>query len=354
MSNLINDLTSKPQRETAGSDSASRFDYQKDWAFCEMMKKHIGGQDYLVAFEYHDDVLFLAPSDCPETAEFCQVKTSSSADARKLSTLTARPKGRASILGKMFANFEGICSSQDVRLVLVSNTAFEFSQNQVCADELDEKFRKKLADKLKTEISDFDESQLKRLHFLVTGVSLDAMKSFLEGEAMELFSQKFGEDHGLNVRTWVRLLKGEIARRNNYPSDKVKDAADLIDKKCINRPLVEETLSVISAKTRQFLDVPALSSYLTAVGWEAHDVMRLQKQIPQANTDFYDPLNKEVKKMAECIRGNVFDTSGNPIKFEKFLQRTCEKLYNNDKIPGIYRQKPYLHALGAIVYYEEI
>lgn len=45
-SDLISDLTSKSLREIAGSDSAVRFDYQKDWAFCRMMRKHMGGEDY--------------------------------------------------------------------------------------------------------------------------------------------------------------------------------------------------------------------------------------------------------------------------------------------------------------------
>lgn len=40
-SDLLDDLVSKPQRETAGSDTASRFGYQKNWAFCEMLRRHM-------------------------------------------------------------------------------------------------------------------------------------------------------------------------------------------------------------------------------------------------------------------------------------------------------------------------
>jgi hypothetical protein len=77
---LLEKLASKPQREIAGSDSASRFDYQKNWAFCEMLRRHMAGADYLVAFEFHDDVVFLTPSAAPESAEFYQVKTVRSAN----------------------------------------------------------------------------------------------------------------------------------------------------------------------------------------------------------------------------------------------------------------------------------
>ena len=199
---LLSELTSKPQREIAGSDSAARFDYQKDWAFCRMMRKHMGGEDYLVAFEYHDDVLFLTPSDAPTSADFFQVKTSSSSSPRRLSSITNRPKGKDSIIAKMFTNFDGICASHDVRVILVSNNAFEFADKESCAKDLDIKFRQKLCEKLKDEIPDFDEAGLEKLHFLVTGVSLEAMQSFLEGEALKLFCDKFGEEHWPAPMRW--------------------------------------------------------------------------------------------------------------------------------------------------------
>lgn len=351
---LFSDLTTKPQRETAGSDAAARFDYQKDWAFCQMMRKHIGDESYLIAFEYHDDVLFLSPADHPTSAEFFQVKTSAASSPRKLSSITTRPKGKSSIVGKMFANFEGICSSNDVRVVLVSNNAFEFAAGELCAKDLDEKFRKRLLEKLEAEIPGFDEKRLEKLHFLVTGVSLDAMQSFLEGEAMELFCQKFGEDHGLNIRTWIRLIKGEIARRNNYPSDKITTADELIEKKCIDQPFVEGTLSVMHSKMKQSLDVSTISNYLIAGGWSSTDVLRLQKRIPEATKDFYNPLNGEVKDVVDIMRTNVHDATDVPMELKDFLDKVVDQIMNDNVIGDIYKQKDYLRALGALVYYDQI
>ena len=351
---LLSELTSKPQRETAGADSAARFDYQKDWAFCRMVQMHTGGDDYLIAFEYHDDVLFLTPSGKPTKAEFCQVKTSSATSPRKLTTLTTRPKGKASILAKMFSNFEGICASNDVQVVLVSNNAFEFSDKNVCAKDLDQKFRNKLIDKLEAEISGFDKKQLEKLHFMVVGVSLEAMKSFLEGEAMELFCGKYGEDHGLNVRTWIRLLKGEISRRNNYPSDQITTTDDLIKHKCIDPSLVEKTLEVLHSKSRKPVDFAAISSYLATIGWAQLDIMRLQKNVPQASRDYYDPLNKDVKEIVANIRAEVSGQDGQPIDFSTFLKLVATKTKASSGILSIYRQDGYLYALGSLVYYDEV
>lgn len=354
MSNLLSDLESKPQRETAGPDVASRFDYQKNWAFCQMMRKHIADESYLIAFEYHDDVLFLSPADHPTSAEFFQVKTSSASKARTLSSITTRPKGNASIVGKMFSNFDGLCSSHDVRVVLVSNNAFEFADKELCAKHLDEKLHKRLLDKLTDEIPGFDEKRLEKLHFLVTGVSLEAMQSFLEGEAMELFCHKFGEDHGLNIRTWIRLIQGEITRRNNHPSDKITTTDELIKKKCIGPALVEGTMNHMHAKTRQTLDVTTISNYLTAAGWPMTDLIRFQKKLPEASTDYYNPLNGEVKDIADKMRIIVTDENDSPVDLNIYLDKCVDMAMNDDGIGSIYKKPDYLRALGALVYYDEI
>lgn len=354
MSSLLKDLTSKAQRETAGSDAASRFDYQKNWAFCQMMRKHLADESYLIAFEYHDDVLFLSPADHPTSAEFYQVKTSSASKPRTLSSITTRPKGNASIIGKMFSNFDGVCSSHDVRVVLVSNNAFEFADKELCANDLDEKFRKRLLEKLTDETPNFDEKHLEKLHFLVTGVSLEAMQSFLEGEAMELFCHKFGEDHGLNIRTWIRLIQGEITRRNNHPSDTIMSTDELIEKKCIGHALVEGTLNHMHEKTRQTLDVVTISIYLTAAGWTMPDLIRLQKKLPVASTDYYNPLNGEVKYIANKMKEASLDENGLRVDLAIFLQDSVNTMLLDDSIGDIYKQRDYLRAMGVLVYHDAI
>lgn len=254
----------------------------------------------------------------------------------------------------MFSNFDGVCSQHDVRVVLVSNNAFEFADKNICAKDLDDKFRNKLLGKLKDEIPGFAEERFERLHFHITGVSLEAMQSFLEGEAMELFSTKFGEDHGLNIRTWVRLIKGEIARRNNYPSEQIKTAEDLIGKKCIDRSFVEGTLGVMHSKAKKTLDVTVVSTLLSAAGWHTADVMRLQKKIPEASTDYYNPLNAEVRSIADLMRAIIHATSGSPMSLPDFLDASVEVAMKDKGIGNIYKQADYLRALGALVYYDEI
>src|SRR5689334_18860686 len=62
-------------REVSGSRSSNRSDYQKSWAFCLLLKLHRTRQDYLVLFDYHDDVVVLDSAGSPSAIDFYQIKT---------------------------------------------------------------------------------------------------------------------------------------------------------------------------------------------------------------------------------------------------------------------------------------
>ncbi len=350
LADLLDDLLAKPQRETVGSNTSLRFDYQKDWAFCQMLRRHMDGADYLVAFEFHDDVVFLESQDSPGTAEFFQVKTSTSATARTLATLTSRRGKGNSILGKLFKNFSGICSGHEVKVVLVSNIAFEFAGADLCATDIEPKFRKKIIEKLKAELPDFVEQQVDSLHFMITGVSLDAMRSYLRGEAMELFKTKFGEEHGLNVYGWVRLLQSEITRKNNYPSDKIANVNDLISKKCIDREFVEQTIALVSDKARKPIDMALVNAELKTAGWNGSDLMRLGKKLPTAASDYTNATNIEAADLVARLEG-LFAKMAAP-DLSKFIAEAESTLLTSLGSP--YRDRIYLAAMCVLVFHEKI
>jgi hypothetical protein len=101
MGTLLDALAKGKRREDVGADTAARFDYQKSWALCEMLTRHKADSEYLVAFEFHDDVLFLTPEADPNAVEFYQVKTSKSVSPRTIASITAPGKKSGSTIAKM-------------------------------------------------------------------------------------------------------------------------------------------------------------------------------------------------------------------------------------------------------------
>lgn len=66
---------SVPLRERAGPRTADRFEYQLHWALCHLLGLHESGQDYLITFDYHDDILVFDSESDPQNVAFIQVKT---------------------------------------------------------------------------------------------------------------------------------------------------------------------------------------------------------------------------------------------------------------------------------------
>lgn len=348
---LIDTLVSKPQRETAGSDTASRFDYQKNWAFCQMIKRHIAGSNYLVAFEFHDDVVFLSDESDPDAVEFCQVKTSKTPKAKTVGSLVKRVSDKSSILGKMCENFEGICAEYNLKVILVSNVVFNFSSADICAADIEEKYRKQIVDKLSVEFPSLNQSHLEKMHFMVSGVSLDTMTSYLQGEVSNLFCHVLGENHGVNIRSWIRLVQSEITRKNNYDSSTVKSVDDLIDNKCVSKKFVTGTIRHVAQKQTSAPDMQLVNSELQKAGWSGPSLMKLSKLMPNAVSDFADATNLEVAEIISKIEAlYVAHDNDELASFLELISNNANLLTTSE----LYSNISYLFALAIMVYHEQI
>jgi len=128
-SELSRKLVSNPPRETSGPRSANRFEYQRDWTLCELLRVHASGSSYVVVFDFHDDVLVLDSLTDPQSVIFYQIKTKTSG-AWSSSELVRRTRGRMgklpSILGKLYDNYKRF-KPHTAGLRLVSNVPFKIA-----------------------------------------------------------------------------------------------------------------------------------------------------------------------------------------------------------------------------------
>ncbi|MEM9411403.1 MAG: dsDNA nuclease domain-containing protein [Planctomycetota bacterium] len=351
---LLKDLISKPQREVAGASTAARFDFQKCWALCEMIDRHCSGQDYVVAFEFHDDVLFFDAETNPNEVEFCQVKTSQSAKPRQLSSITSRRKPRNSIIGKMLKNVEGLADYPSAKLVLVSNTVFEFSDTIICAKDLEEKYRAKLVEKITDELPTLNEDILDRIHFQVVQIPVEQVETYLRGKAVDLFESRFGSDFTEAVLPWLRAVIGEANRRNNFPPDSVSDVPTLIEKKCIGRSFVETSLDVVEARHRPAPQIGNLVGKLLMEGWDAKVTTRIEKQMATAAADFTDPQNAECEKLCDAIREVLTYGPDSADGLGTVLTSAYQTLESSGAIPSPYNEQGYMYALILLVFHESV
>jgi len=75
MVKLLEKIVTENPREKAGSTAYNRFDYQQNWALCKILDLHSTTFDYLICFDYFDDVVIMDSSTDPNKISFYQIKT---------------------------------------------------------------------------------------------------------------------------------------------------------------------------------------------------------------------------------------------------------------------------------------
>ncbi len=101
---LLTTFSEKKPRETAGSRSSNRFDYQKNWSLCELLNLHSNNNDYLMVFEHHEDVVVFDSQHAPLNAIFYQVKTKKTGNWT-VNNLSKSSNDGQSIIGKLYSNY---------------------------------------------------------------------------------------------------------------------------------------------------------------------------------------------------------------------------------------------------------
>lgn len=352
--NLFDVLSKKPHRETVGASTAARFDYQKSYALLELINRHTANVDYSVAFEFHDDILFFDSEINPNVVEFTQVKTSSSNSPKKTHTLTSRRGDANSILGKLILNTDEIPIDHEFALVVVSNNPFEFSNVDINFGDLDDTTKLKISTKLKEEFAQLDTTIIDSIRFKVTNITIENMDTHLRGSVVDLFEKEFGSDYSQNVLSWLRLIAGEIKRKNNYPPEKVTTAEELIEQKCIGRSLISASLENLRVDHNPAPDLAQIHVMLMAQGWSDKKLLGFAKAFPVAVSDYQNPMNIECQELCEKIGDELDILTTSLESMTELINSTLNTLKHDLDNMAPYQNEMYLSSLIAVVYYAKL
>lgn len=251
--NLKDKLKTIKPRENAGSIASNRFDFQKNWAICKLIELSNQNEDFILAFEFHEDIIVFDSSDNPNFIDFYQIKTKNSGKFNLSALLKKQLQKKgdgSSILGKLFnnkLNFEEETRS----LNLVSNTFFSFKDVQnskkgnICCDELrfeeKELITKAINSELKvSSIKDF----IKLMNFNVTDLTIEHHNEITSSKLNKLIEQKFTADIKYNPSLAYRTIFDEINRRNNI--EKIpSNFEELVKYKAVTKDDFDKFLNIV-------------------------------------------------------------------------------------------------------------
>lgn len=243
MINLKDKLIQTKPSENSGSSSSNRFDYQKNWSLCKILELHSTGNEYVVTFEYHDDIIVLDSINTPSKINFYQVKTKKSGNWTVNQLVKIKKGAKNSMLGKLYLNKINFPNETD-SLHFVSNASYNFklknkkqastSLNNICCIDLSDQEKKKIENSLKTEHSLSTNSSFEGITYLQKDdltikhhveLTRDKLTQFIESELPDI---------EYKISPIYKTIFDTIRIKSNY-EDPINSYEELVRRKSITR-----------------------------------------------------------------------------------------------------------------------
>jgi len=311
---LKEDFFNIKPRESSGSSTSSKYDYQKHWSLTELLERHITGSDYLFVFDFHDDLLVFDSEATPDKVAFYQVKSKDTGKLWKLNDLIKSKSSKTdspllSIIGKLYLNKMNF-PDNTLSLNFVTNAKFDItlgdektlstSLPNICCDTLDKDVLAKISSKLVEEHALKDDPDYKGITFLrVCGLSCDDQVGHTKGKVSE-FLEMLLPGKKYMVGAVYNTLMGEIRRKTNYSKD-IGSFEEMIQYKSISRTEFQRLIEQIGL-TENFDDLwNSIENRLNAEQAPLGMVRKIKESWGRYELERMDKTNSTLNELSKVI-----------------------------------------------------
>lgn len=353
---LANKLgTSKP-RETSGSRSANRFDYQKDWAICELLRLHLSDHDYLLILDYHEDVVVLDSESTPTKAAFYQIKTKKSGNwsVAQLCKIESK-KETDSILKKLYSNYL-LCPDETTNLTFVSNQGVKgklkddsegLSKDYISFTLFKDQDKKRIHESL--EGNDAQSCNIHGLNLISTertDLSVGNHDVFTKGKLVDFFST-LAPKKLVAIDIAYKTLFDEVKRKNNFEIT-CSSFDELKETKGIGRKEFNQMVSTFLSYTSNSEYWNQANSILLSEGYNFSSIRKIKsawsKYTVEIMNTFDDDLNQVRAKILSEIQS--YEKENHDFSIKQLIQEVKPHI-NFSKVTTL-DNEPYMEEASII------
>lgn len=353
---LAHTLGSARPRETSGSRSSNRFDFQKDWAICELLRLHLNENDYLLILDYHEDVVVLNSEIEPDSVKFYQLKSLKSGNWSIANLCNDTSKGNSgSILKKLYSNYL-LCPEETVNLVFVSNQGIKAKlKNKANSSDYDSVSFALFVDddkaKIHVSIEGVDAEScnihgLKLISVDRTDLPVCSHDVFVKGKLVDFFSV-LAPKKKVSVDIAYKILFDEIKRKNNVEI-LCSDFCELKATKGIGRG---EFLKMVNA----FISYTSNSDYwseastsLLSEGYDFATIRKIKSAWNKYTVEVMNSFDSDLSNARETIASDInkYEEEHSTFKLKQLIADIKQNI-DFSKIPTL-RNEPYIEEASII------
>lgn len=224
----IDILAMTKPKENAGSKSSNRFGYQINWGLKKLLMLEESGEDYIMIFDYHDDIVVCNSNKDVDYIDFFQIKTRMSGSwaigALNGRTNESEEDGKVNsglgILSKLISHTKVFDNCRNLFFVtnsFLSNNVYGRSEECVAFNALIDKAKKSIKERVKQELGEIDDSVFDKIVFIQNQMNVDGYEDTLVGILNRFLKDKF--NLVTDVKAVYDTLIGELTKRNNYEKE---------------------------------------------------------------------------------------------------------------------------------------
>lgn len=310
--NLLDVFVSKVPRERAGARSSNRFTYQQSWALCLLLELEKSQSDYLIIFDYHDDIVVFNSETLPSEVSFFQVKTRNSDwTLTDLLQRNKKSKKSLSVLGKMYANnfifpeYEPtitLVSSAKYKVKLHTNPKNEVLIDSTCLSGLCKEAITKISSSLQLE-HDLDYSPLvfDNIFLDAANISDDHINHSLG--RLAAFLEELDPNGNYSAPAAHRAIRGTIQIKNNC-EDAVSSTNEL-KRKSISKSDFGKILKRIMSVPKKGTGWETIKQFLIKEGVDVFKILDYENAWEKHEVESMDPTNTVLMSLVEIVRENI-------------------------------------------------
>lgn len=303
---LASQLVDTPQREKAGADTASRYEFQTFWGLALLFQQHGSSAEYAIVFEFHDDIALFDHPTAPAQARFYQVKSKATAGGWTLQRLIERKKSAArkvvtvkpSFLDRMYDNVVKF-DPHVLSVEFVSNQpcSFNAGNTEFSFQECGEAEFAKIVDSIRTAYPETTEAQVGLLGFRQTDLSLVDAATHIKGKLHRFVSDNLGAVT-FNLETVYKAIVDDCRRKSAF-TGAYTDFAQVVRNKGVTRADVQTWLDTIALDQRA-PEWAAIAPMLTDYAFL--EVRRIGQQYDVVRSAILNPGDAALHRVRSTIR----------------------------------------------------
>lgn len=307
-------LAGTKPKENAGPRAANRFSYQVNWGLKKLIELETNDEDYVMIFDYHDDIVICNSDKQSSFMDFYQIKSkvndnwtlsllnktsaeSSDGDEDKIDTeKTTIPK--MSILAKLLSHTKVFEHTRGVYFVTTSKLAksiYKKANDIVEFSKLEDSSQKAIKENIEKEIGKLDDECYKKLFFIQNQMSVNSYQETMIGVLTKFLKEKFNTT-ATDIGVVYDNIISQLTAKNNYEPE-INSKDNLLSHKAISHNDFRNYLNGLTYLKSFDEIVEKIIKELSSCSIPFHEKHQVKRCLHTISTELKDYENDELQRL---------------------------------------------------------